>query len=161
MGTNPDVQDVRTRQTRIAMLKMREELHDLTFHDSQHAHEYFVVNSFKLSYSLIAKEEDRQDLIFYKNMELPKSLLPMDIDTANEVLDSVKKHAVFPKNLTSLEDLKETIFEENILNWDDVKATYNFIKTKTEFGATLHELVVSSLKFFKSFILVVTFDNHN
>lgn len=139
----PDVHDVRTRQTRIAMLKMREELHDLTFHDSHHAHEYFVVNSFKLTYSLTADEKDKQDLIVYQKMELPKKLVPIDIEAANKVLDSIKKHAIFPKNPILLDDLKNEILEKNYLKWDDVKDTYDFIKMKAEFGATLHELVVS------------------
>lgn len=155
--TTPDVQDVRTRQTRIAMLKMREELHDLTFHDSHHAHEYFVVNSFRLNYSLVVSEEEKQNSTFYQNMELPKSLLPIDIEAANTVLDSVKKDAIFPKNILPFDSLKEEIIKANTLDWDDVKAIYNFIKSKAEFGATLHELTVSLSMFLNQSILFCSF----
>ena len=145
MEARSDIHDVRTRQTRIAMLKMREELHDLTFHDSHHAHEYFVVNSFKLLCSLVASEEEKQKAINYQEMELPKKLLPVNIEMVNKVLDDVKKCAVFPKNSLSLDDFRKEVMEMKLFNWDHVNSVCKFIKAKAEFGATLHELVVSMM----------------
>ncbi|XP_008211506.1 general transcription factor 3C polypeptide 1 [Nasonia vitripennis] len=146
-GTRTEVHDVRTRQTRIAMLKMREELHDLTFHDSHHAHEYFVVNSFKLLFKLMASQEDKQNLVDYRGMDIPSKLLPIDVEVANQVLQNVKKHAIFPKSPVSYEDFKKEMLQDKLFVWEDVNAVCKYIRTKTEFGATLHELV-TEFKYF-------------
>ncbi|XP_014204050.1 general transcription factor 3C polypeptide 1 isoform X2 [Copidosoma floridanum] len=141
LETRNEVQDARTKQTRIAMLQMREELHDLTIDDNHHAYEYFVVNSFKLLYSLVSNEENENDITDYQGMKLPRKLLPVDIKLVNKILEDVKKHAVFPKEQISLDDLKTEIEQDGLFQWNDVVAIHRFIKSKAEFGATLHELV--------------------
>jgi hypothetical protein len=138
-----DINDVRTRQTRIAMLKMREELHDLTFHDSHHAHEYFVVNSFKLFYSLTMKTGNTESITAYRGLELPKNLVPINVEVTNKVLDDIKKFAIFPKYLMSYDDLKMEIVKDRQFNWEHIYEICLFIKAKAEFGATLHDIVVS------------------
>ena len=137
------VQDVRSRQTRIAMLKMREELHDLTFHDSHHAHEYFVVNPCKLFYSLTANKGEQNDSTIYQNLELPQALLPIGTEVIKQVLNDIKTFAVFPENVKSYDSFKAEVIQTQVFNWDDVDKICRFIKTKSEFGATLQELVVS------------------
>ncbi|XP_058798386.1 general transcription factor 3C polypeptide 1 [Phymastichus coffea] len=138
-----EVQDVRTRQTRIAMLRMREELHDLTFHDSHHAHEYFVVNSFKLFSSLKVTEGLENPTTTYKGMNLPKALLPINIEIADKILEDIKKFAVFPKNPIPYQNFETEMKANEKFDWNEVNNICKFIKSKEEFGASLHELVTN------------------
>ncbi|CAB0041962.1 unnamed protein product [Trichogramma brassicae] len=137
----PDMNDVRTRQTRIAMLQMREELHELTFQDNHHAHEYFVVNSCKMYYTLKSTDLIAEAKIIYQGMELPRTLVPLETDLINRVLNEIKNSAIFPKNPTSYDNLKVDVAQLK-LSWNDVDKICKFIKAKNEFGATLHEITV-------------------
>ncbi|KAJ8670622.1 hypothetical protein QAD02_001881 [Eretmocerus hayati] len=134
-----EIHDAVTRYTRIAMLKMREELHGLTLFDCHHAHEFFVVNAFKMFQSFNVNKDDC--LTKYRGMELPEKLLPIDVESINNVLDDVKKHAVFPRNTLSPDELKNETQQAGLFNWEDVNNVWKFIKSKAEFGATLYEIV--------------------
>ncbi|XP_014229864.1 general transcription factor 3C polypeptide 1 [Trichogramma pretiosum] len=138
----PDMNDVRTRQTRIAMLQMREELHELTFQDNHHAHEYFVVNSCKMYYTLKSTDLIAEARIIYQGMELPRTLVPLETDLINRVLNEIKNSAIFPKNPTSYDNLKIDVAQLK-LSWNDVDKICKFIKAKNEFGATLHEIATT------------------
>ena len=142
IGWKNDINDVKTRHTRIALLKMREELHDLTIHDSAHAHEYFVVNSCKLFYSLRLGKDAECNTIGHQGLNLPSKIFPLDINKITEVLNDIKEFAIYPKNLIAYDELKDKCQNENF-DWGNVDGIYNFIINGKEFGATLEQIFVS------------------
>lgn len=140
-----ETSDIQKKYTRIAMLRLRKELSDLTVADSHHAHEYFVVNSFKIFYGL---EAPLSNLENFKGYSVPSNLLPLRIEKANELLGEINRFAIFPKNDISYADYKDEIKmkkKEISIEWKYVDAVYKFVRDKKEIGACTQELLVNNL----------------
>lgn len=135
-----DDSNVHKRYTRIALLRMREELSKLTVADSHHAHDYFVVNVFKIFYSLYRSNSiNCEENEIFKGFSIPLDLLPLKINVANELIQEINKFAIFPKDSISFSDFKKNL--SNDLNLNNVEAIYKFVYDKKEFGASIQELI--------------------
>lgn len=138
-----DDSNVHKRYTRIALLRMREELSKLTVADSHHAHDYFVVNVFKIFYSLYRSNSiNCEENEIFKGFSMPLDLLPLKINIANELIQEINKFAIFPKDSISFSDFKKNL-SNDLLNLNNVEAIYKFVYAKKELGASIQELVVS------------------
>ncbi|XP_076652647.1 general transcription factor 3C polypeptide 1 [Halictus rubicundus] len=134
-----DSGDMRKRYTRLALLRMREELSDLTSADSHHAHEYFVVNVFKVFYSLTPpNSHGSSEGIAFRDLVIPPELLPLRLEAVNDLVNELNKFAVFPSDGISFSDFKETIDSESYLR--DADTVYKFVREKKELGASILEL---------------------
>lgn len=145
-----DTNDIQKKYTRIAMLRMREELNNLTVADSHHAHEYFVVNSFKMFYNLemsssAASSASSNEIENFRSYSVPSQLIPLRINTVNDLLNELNRTAIFPKNGISYTDYKDEIMtkkNEIPVEWKYVDAVYKFVREKKEIGACSQELLV-------------------
>jgi len=149
-----DTNDVQKKYTRIAMLGMKEELNDLSVTDSHHAHEYFVVNNFRMFYSLelsSAIEPSSEASALLNNIEnfkgrlVPGQLVPLKIEIVNNFIDELNRTAIFPKNGISYMDYKKEIKTKKMeiaVDWKYVDAVYEFVQEKKEIGAYSQELLV-------------------
>lgn len=142
-----DISDIQKKYTRIDMLKMREELNNLTVTDSTHAHEYFVVNSFKMFYSLNTSSSSSvpsNEIEDFKNYSIPSQLIPLKLDTVNDLLNELKRIAIFPKNGISYMDYKNEMMTKKkkiAVEWEYVDAVYKFVQEKKEIGVCSQELL--------------------
>lgn len=145
-----DTNDVQKKYTRIAMLRMKEELNDLSA-DSHHAHEYFVVNSFRVFYSLelspssaTEASASSSNVESFKNHLVPSQFVPLKIETVNDFLGVLDRNAIFPKNGISYADYKSEIVtrKKEITIWKYVDAVYEFVQEKKEIGVCSQELLV-------------------
>ncbi|XP_043286772.1 general transcription factor 3C polypeptide 1 [Venturia canescens] len=142
--------DMQKRYTRLAMLQMREELSDLASSDSHHAHEYFVLNMFKIYHSLRRSNVDKEATAAASSdgsssgPELPpKELLALNRQNYSAIIADLKKFAIFPKAATSgasyykfRQDLPESdLFKRGL------DAVYEFIRDRREVGASLSQLL--------------------
>ncbi|XP_054016236.1 general transcription factor 3C polypeptide 1 isoform X1 [Hylaeus anthracinus] len=137
-----DSTDEKKRFTRIALLRMREELSELTTADSHHAHDYFVVNMFKILYSL--HESDSQNSSgneIFRHFLLPSELIPLRLCVANNVIQEINKFAAFPKDSISYTDFKKSLLKDSSLDLNNMDAVYKFIRDKKELGASIQELM--------------------
>ncbi|KAK0177379.1 hypothetical protein PV328_001440 [Microctonus aethiopoides] len=138
--------DVHKSCTRIALLRMREELNE-DLPDSHHAHEYFVVSTFGVYYSLPEIERKRcrnPNLII--DDKLTNQILLSEDENYNRVVNDLKKFAVFPKDIPDYLRIKLDLEQyENIMSVN-VDLIFNYVREKREQGATLRELKV---KFYK------------
>ncbi|KOX75217.1 General transcription factor 3C polypeptide 1 [Melipona quadrifasciata] len=134
------IDDVHKRYNRIALLRMREELSELTVADSHHAHEYFVVNMFKVFYSLYRSNSQNVREVF-RDLPMPSDLLPLKLNTINDLIQEVNKFTVFPKNNISFSDLKKILPNDFSLNLNSMDIVYEFVYDKKEFGATIQDLI--------------------
>lgn len=135
------------KYTRIAMLRMKEELNDLTMDCSHHAHEYFVVNSFKMFYSLetSAVSSTSDDIENFKEFSIPSQLLPLKIESVNNLLSELNQNTIFPKNGISYTDYKNEIAikkKKIPVNWQHVDAVCKFVRERKEIGVRPQELLV-------------------
>lgn len=145
-----DTNDLQKKYTRIAMLRMREELDDLTVTDSHHAHEYFVVNAFKMFYWLdlsslkamsVLNDQNENE----KNNLVPDQLVPLKKEVINKVLNEVNHFAIFPKNVVSYKDYKDDMIakkKEIAVDWKHVDTVCKFVREKKELGASMQDLMV-------------------
>ncbi|XP_077271220.1 general transcription factor 3C polypeptide 1 isoform X1 [Temnothorax americanus] len=143
-----DTSDVQKKYTRIAMLRMREELNDLSVTDSHHAHEYFVVNSFRMFYSLETSPSitsaPSKDVENFKGHSVPSQLVPLKIETVNDFLDGLNRTAIFPKKIISYTDYKNEIVtkkKEIAVDWKYVDAVHEFVQERKEIGVCSQELL--------------------
>ncbi|XP_076248237.1 general transcription factor 3C polypeptide 1 isoform X2 [Calliopsis andreniformis] len=138
-----DSVDAHKRYTRIALLRMREELSELTVADSHHAHEYFVVNMFKVFYSLYTSnlQNSEKDEIF-RGLSIASELLPLKLNIAHNLIQEISKFAVFPKDDILYIDFKQNLSQNLAFTLHDVDAVYEFIRNKMELGASVQELTV-------------------
>lgn len=145
--------DVQKKYTRISMLRMKEELNDLSMTDSHHAHEYFVVNSFRIFYNLELSsssstiETSLNNVENFQGYSVPSQLVPLKIETVNDFLSELNQTAVFPKNVVPYTDYKNTFMTKNkelteAFNWKYADAVYEFIQEKKEIGVCSQELLV-------------------
>nr|XP_034186691.1 general transcription factor 3C polypeptide 1 [Osmia lignaria] len=135
-----DSADMDKRYTRIALLRMREELSELTAADSHHAHEYFVVNMFKVLYSLYTSNSQKEIEVF-RGISIAKELLPLKLNLINDVIQEISKFAVFPKDGISYYDFKKKLSKNSSLSLDDIEMVYKFVRDKKEIGASIKELI--------------------
>ncbi|XP_025073362.1 LOW QUALITY PROTEIN: general transcription factor 3C polypeptide 1 [Pogonomyrmex barbatus] len=138
--------DVQTKSTRIDMLRMRKELKDLTIADNyQHAHEYFVVNNFKMFYNLdmtSLSAASISDIENFKGHLVPKELIPLKLEVVNDFLDEINRTAIIPKNGISYAKYKnEAVMKKETIDWKHVDAVYEFVQEKKEIGACPQELL--------------------
>lgn len=157
--------DVQKKYTRIALLRMKEELNDLTMTDSHHAHEFFVVNSFKMFYSLemppSTSSASSNDTVDFKDHTVPARFLPLKIETVNNFLSEVNRFAVFPKSDISYADYKVEATTKKLelgIDWKHADAVYKFVRERKDIGACSQELLVicsNALNFFKHFLFIV------
>ncbi|KAG7208455.1 hypothetical protein KM043_014681 [Ampulex compressa] len=134
--------EVTKRYTRIALLRMREELSELTVADSHHAHEYFVVNMFKISYGLQSSDcPENTELKTLKNYSIPKDLLPLELNVVEDLIREVKEFATFPKDGPSYNDCKKALLRKLPVDANLLDTVYKFIRDKKEFGASVPELL--------------------
>ncbi|KAG5343225.1 TF3C1 factor, partial [Acromyrmex heyeri] len=141
--------DVQKKYTRISMLRMKEELNDLSMTDSHHAHEYFVVNSFRIFYSLELSSSTIETLNNVENFQgysVPSQLVPLKIETVNDFLSELNQTAVFPKNVVSYTDYKNEFMTKNkelaeVINWKYADTVYEFVQEKKEIGVCSQELL--------------------
>nr|XP_050861343.1 general transcription factor 3C polypeptide 1 [Vespula vulgaris] len=137
-----DTNDVQKRYTRLALLKIREELNELSVTDSHHAHEYFVVNMFKIFYYLeSSKAQYREDYEDFKSHSVPLDILPLKLKTVSEIINELNKFAIFPKSNTSYTDFKKNMQGKVSHNWTKIDAIYIFVREKKEIGASSEELM--------------------
>ncbi|XP_076161731.1 general transcription factor 3C polypeptide 1 isoform X2 [Ptiloglossa arizonensis] len=137
-----DSADVQKRYTRIALLRMREELSELTVADSHHAHDYFVVNMFKVFYSLYTSNSQNScEKEIFKGFLMPLELLPLRLSTANNLIQEVNKFAVFPKDSVSYSDFKKSLPKNFLSSFNNMDAVYKFVRDKKELGASVQELI--------------------
>lgn len=139
-----DSADVHKRYTRIALLRMREELSELTIADSHHAHEYFVVNMFKVFYTLrapISQNSGRNEI--FRGLLIPSELLPLELNAANDLIQEINKLAIFPKDGISYSDFKRNLPRNFSFTLNDIDTIYKFVRDKKELGASIPELMVS------------------
>lgn len=154
-----DTSDVQKKYTRITMLRMREELNDLSITDSHHAHEFFVVNSFKMFYSLETSPSTAStslnDVENFKGHSVPSQLVPLKIETVNDFLGELNRTAIFSKNNISYTDYKNEIMKkkEIAVDWKYVDMVYEFVQEKKEIGACSQELLVI-YSFFVTFLFL-------
>lgn len=148
-----DTSEIQKKYTRIAMLRMREELNDLTVADSHHAHEYFVVNSFRIFYTLqksssssaAAAASSSDEVDNFRGYTAPRELVPLKIETVNEFLAEVSRYAIFPKDGVSYADYKNDMMtkkKEITVDWKYIEAVYKFVREKKELGACPQDLLV-------------------
>ncbi|XP_046745508.1 general transcription factor 3C polypeptide 1 [Diprion similis] len=132
-----DMNDMQKRCTRIALLLMREE-NDLAVTDIYHAHDYFVVNTFKIFCSLkLPHTKESRSLKYFDNMELPTDILPLEHQLIDELIGDLKKFALFPKNQVPFEDFLTTVGEQlEVIEIEDLRAVYQYLHDKREIGAT-------------------------
>ncbi|XP_018403119.1 PREDICTED: general transcription factor 3C polypeptide 1 [Cyphomyrmex costatus] len=141
--------DVQKKYTRISMLRMKEELNDLSMTDSHHAHEYFVVNSFRIFYNLELSSssitETSNNVENFQGYSVPSQLIPLKIETVNDFLSELNQMAVFPKNGISDKDYNDFMMKNEELtraiNWNYVDAIYKFVQEKKEIGVCSQELL--------------------
>lgn len=139
-----DPSDVDKRYTRLALLKMREELNDLTPNDSHHAHEYFVLNMFKIFYSLQqTKVQNPTNVSSINEMEIPTELLPLKRDVYSKLLADLKKFCIFPRLDVCYGKFRRDLQASEIFK-RGLDAVYEFLRDKKEVGASLEQLAVSS-----------------
>ncbi|XP_072745802.1 general transcription factor 3C polypeptide 1 [Anoplolepis gracilipes] len=143
-----DTSDIQKKYTRIAMLRLKEELNNLTAADSHHAHEYFVVNSFKMFYNLeissSAASASSSEIENFKSYSVPNQLIPLRIDTVNDLLNELNRAAIFPKNSISYAEYKDEIITKKKkipVEWKYVDAVYKFVQEKKEIGVSSQELL--------------------
>ncbi|XP_012153954.1 general transcription factor 3C polypeptide 1 isoform X2 [Megachile rotundata] len=136
-----DSTDIDKRYTRIALLRMRVELSELTAADSHHAHEYFVVNMFKVLYSLYTKSQDSKENEIFRGLSLPRDLLPLNLNAANDFVQEINKYAVFPKDGISYSDFKKKLPKDLSLSLNNIEMVYKFVRDKQEIGASIQELI--------------------
>jgi len=129
---------------------MKEELNDLSMTDSHHAHEYFVVNSFRIFYSLELSStiETLNNVENFQGYSIPNQLVPLKIETVNDFLSELNQTAVFPKNIVSYTDYKNEFMTKNkelteAINWKYADAVYEFVQEKKEIGVCSQELLVT------------------
>ncbi|KOC70674.1 General transcription factor 3C polypeptide 1 [Habropoda laboriosa] len=141
-----DSADIHKRYTRIALLRMREELSELTIADSHHAHEYFVVNMFKMFYYLHrSNSQNTEANEIFRGFSMPLDLLPLKLNVANDLIQKLNKFAVFPKDGISFLDLKKNLPNDCLLHLNNIEAVYKFVrdikylKIIDEFECTLGE----------------------
>lgn len=143
-----DTSDVQKKYTRITMLRMREELNDLSVTDSHHAHEFFVVNSFRMFYDLKTSPSTASaplnDVENFNGHSVPSQLVPLKIEIVNDFLDELNQTTIFPKNSISCTDYKTEIVKKKkeIFDWKHVDAVYEFVQEKKEIGVCSQELLV-------------------
>ncbi|XP_033321902.2 general transcription factor 3C polypeptide 1 [Megalopta genalis] len=134
-----DSGDAHKKYTRLALLRMREELCNLTVADSHHAHEYFVVNMFKVYYSLtLPKPDTLSGGAVFEDFLVPSELLPLGLDAANDLINDLNESAVFPSSGISFSDFKEKI--DSKFSLEDIEAVYEFVREKKELGTSILEL---------------------
>lgn len=134
------------KYTRIAMLRMREELNDLIMGGSHHAHEYFVVNSFRMFYNLEpSAASSSSDVETFKEFSIPGQFLPLRIESVNNLLSELNRNAIFPKNGISYTDYKDEIAmkkKEIPFDWRHIDAVCKFVRERKEIGVHPQELLV-------------------
>ncbi|XP_034239860.1 general transcription factor 3C polypeptide 1 [Thrips palmi] len=137
--------------TRIALYMMREENEQTEVNkvqETQHAHDFFVVNSCKVVCRLkedLSSDAQTEPLVGIDpsgtriKCAVSRSLLPVNAALANDVLENIKKRAVFegpnlPENVVLAEIAFKGIDESFMLQ------ILEFCLSKNEFGATMDEL---------------------
>lgn len=129
---------------------MRQEFEDLLVADSHHAHEYFVVNAFKIFYNLelppsTATSVSSDQVKDFKGYVVSKQLIPLKTEVINKVLDEVNRSAIFSMNVTSYADYKNDAImkkKEITVDWKYVDAVCKFVQEKKELGARPQDLMV-------------------
>ncbi|XP_034950383.1 general transcription factor 3C polypeptide 1 [Chelonus insularis] len=141
-----DTSDAQRRYTRIALLKMREELiEDLP--DSHHAHEYFAVNTFGISYLFPEIEEEKiNNHEFVVDDKLFHNVLMFEIETFKKIINDLNKFAIFPRKFVDYPRVKEDLAMMTELKEEEIDLIYDYVRNKHEQGATSKEL---TLKFYK------------
>jgi len=138
--------NMQRKYTRIALLRMKEELNNFTVADSHHAHEFFVVNSFKMFYSLEMSPScaSNNDVTDFKGHSIPVQFLPLRIESVNNFLSEINQFAIFPKNSISYTDYKEKAIRDSevAINWEHADAVYKFVCEKKDIGVCTQELLV-------------------
>ncbi|CAL7934994.1 unnamed protein product [Xylocopa violacea] len=137
-----DDSDLHKRYTRIALLRMREELSELTVADSHHAHEYFVVNMFKVFYSLYrSNDQNTEQNEIFKGLSIPPDLVPLKLNAINDLIQEISKFSVFPMNGSSYSDFKKDLPNDFSLDLNNMDEVYKFVHDKKELGASIQELI--------------------
>ncbi|XP_076636938.1 general transcription factor 3C polypeptide 1 [Colletes latitarsis] len=137
-----DPSDEKKRYTRIALLRMREELSELTAADSHHAHDYFAVNMFKIFYSLYTlNSENSNGNEIFRGLSMPPELLPLRLNAAYNLIQEINKFIVFPKDTISYSDFKKSLPSNFSLSFNNMDAVYKFVRDKKELGASIQELM--------------------
>ncbi|XP_076762945.1 general transcription factor 3C polypeptide 1 [Xylocopa sonorina] len=136
-----DDSDLHKRYTRIALLRMREELSELTVADSHHAHEYFVVNMFKVYYSLYRSDTKNSENETFKDLSMPPDLVPLKLNAVNDLLEEISRFSVCPMNDSSYNDFKKNLDKDLAVDSNDLDEVYEFVRDKKELGASIQELI--------------------
>ncbi|XP_057333470.1 general transcription factor 3C polypeptide 1 [Microplitis mediator] len=138
-----DTFDTKKKHTRIALLQVREELNEKLHNlpDSHHAHEYFVVSTFGLYYSVPKIDSEiRADPDFVIDDKIKEDLFLLKNEFYKDVVKDLSKFAVFPKDVPDYESLKEDLETHGNIESVETELIYDYIRNKREQGATLKEL---------------------
>ncbi|KZC03777.1 General transcription factor 3C polypeptide 1 [Dufourea novaeangliae] len=136
-----DTGDIHKRYTRLALLRMREELSELTAADSHHAHEYFAVNMFKVYYFLNPSNSQHSGQYeIFRHLLIPPELIPLRLEAANNLIQELNRVAVFPNDGISYSEFKKNLHMDCQLNLNDIEIVYKFVRDKQELGASIPEL---------------------
>lgn len=141
-----DASDAQKKYTRIAMLRLKKDLNNFTVTDSHHAHEYFVVNIFRMFYKLKTSSlAESNDVEKFRNYSIPSQFVPLRIESINNLLTELNKYAVFPKSGISYQECKEQMRtrEEMLVKLKYIDAVHDFVQEKKEVGVSSRELLVS------------------
>ncbi|XP_012286729.1 general transcription factor 3C polypeptide 1 isoform X2 [Orussus abietinus] len=123
--------------TRMALLTMREELNNLTLTDSHHAHEYFVVNAFKVFYAI--KTASSQVLDSHQHKLLAEELQTL-VNFGQQIIQNLKRTTLFHENRLSYTDLRCYIRERSLVFWEHIDSVTKFIFQYKEMGTSVKEL---------------------
>lgn len=145
-----DSNDMQKRCTRIALLMMREELNEIPVTDSHHAHDYFVVNMFKIFCSLKLSDDDDDNnktlrsLVNFNNFQIPIDILPLNRNLSKSLIEDIKNNALFPKSNSTIEEFlnnaKESFDQSDDI--ENIKTVYKYVEEKKEIGATSKQILV-------------------
>ncbi|XP_020291475.1 general transcription factor 3C polypeptide 1 isoform X2 [Pseudomyrmex gracilis] len=140
-----DASDAQKKYTRIAMLRLKKDLNNFTVTDSHHAHEYFVVNTFRMFYKLKTSSLiESNDVERFRNYSIPSQLVPLRIESINNLLTKLNKYAIFPRNGISYKNCKEQMRTREEMSEIELKyidAVHDFVQEKKEMGVSSHELL--------------------
>ncbi|KAK3919691.1 General transcription factor 3C polypeptide 1 [Frankliniella fusca] len=137
--------------TRIALYMMREENESSdvgVFKETQHAHDFFVVNSCKVVCRLkedISTDAPTEALVGIDpkgsriKCAVSRSLLPVDAALASEVLEDIKTKAIFVGPTLSDDDVLAALVPHGY-DGPLMKALLLFVASKNEFGASMADI---------------------
>ncbi|KAF7988582.1 hypothetical protein HCN44_001155 [Aphidius gifuensis] len=137
--------DNKKKYTRIALLKMREELTDLP--NNNYAHDYFHVNAFDIYYKLPQLDNEllnNSELII--DNKLTSKLLMFDDNNDKIITSDFNDNILYPTDPIDIDEIKNLIIDKYDIDENNINDIINFVENKHEQGATLKQLTINYYK---------------